>query len=796
MISKAENENQTGSVQEIFDFLNECGKNFQLGEQKDVVVVLGNTGSGKSTLTLLLTGAKLIAVETDDGSGEFVIKDENNIVSPPDQSTQSQTIIPNLRIDNDTHTTYYDCAGFEDSRGVKYDLSVTYLIQKLLKFANSVKFIFTIAYSSVRVGGDRHDFKKLVRHGTDLIKNVDKYQNSISLIVTKVESKLSGGKIVPDEKTINVIGKFVSQTKSDLNSEEPQRKINMEKFIDSLLQQQNGTYNRIQIIRSPTEQGIFNEMEFPKQERQAIRSMLNNTLEYTSKANDDFGYSISADSKLKVHELIEKLELHLFDDVVGIGNEIHEFYAKQATQTLNRQILINNLLVGNDKLSQVNANDLDLFKEQLFNATNSIHINLSAESVNDFQRHIEFLHYFESVSDGKLSKGFKISDALKNVTEYLMVLKEQYKSELIIELKANLTNDIANINVEIKSFYLKKEAEITDINQLNQFMLEQLNVFSTVTFKDPEEFQRKLVEIINSCHIQINSDILNSLLQHIEVIRFIESLNTATSSIKIEIENGLSTTIQYLSSSRDWCQFIIKLENELAQFKVQQNVAGFNPSDLIQNINKLIAQTEINNSEVLFKDTGIKEFVDRINVQINAELESLQINSIKLKSINKLLQQSMLTPIASSCTDSELIVKGYNVKMSDIINVQCQANLIKVMAINKIFIDANINKPGTQLQIIAPTWEMVGEHLFEINGAHAETICTNPPPVASGVAGNSGQPGNPGHQGGHLFGIGDTFINGEILKVFSNGGNGGNGQNGGNGNICRYFYYELSFSKI
>lgn len=47
------------TVADILAFLESLSKNFTLGESKDVVLVLGMTGVGKSTVTLLLTDAEL-----------------------------------------------------------------------------------------------------------------------------------------------------------------------------------------------------------------------------------------------------------------------------------------------------------------------------------------------------------------------------------------------------------------------------------------------------------------------------------------------------------------------------------------------------------------------------------------------------------------------------------------------------------------------------------------------------------------------------------------------------------------
>lgn len=769
------------SAQEIFDFLNECSKNFILGEQKDVVIVLGTTGSGKSTLTLLLKGEKLTAVETSEGSGDFVINDENSLVSPPDKSTQSQTIIPNLKVDLESNTSYYDCAGFEDSRGVSHDLAVTFLIQKLLKFSDSVKFLFVIPYSSVKIGGDRHNFKKLARHATALIKNINKYQNSIGIVVTKVDTKISNGQIVSDEKTIANIATFFNQTKSDLNSEEPELKEKIEKFIEILLMKQDNKFNRIQMVRAPTESGSFNEMPFPKQERQSIRTMLNNTLKYMQKQNDDFGYTISAESKLKVHELFVELERYLMNDVISIGNEIRTFYANQATHATDRQKLIVNLMTGYKQFAHVNATDIDLFKQQLTNATSSLQIDITIENLSQFERHVELVKFLTSVSDVTLSESFKISDGMNQVKEFMFTTKNQYAMELIKELKTNLADNILNINSEIISFYWRKENETTDVNVLREKMLSDFKVFSGIASKVPEIFTRQLVAAINSLTIPVSSNTIKLLYDHIDVVRFAETLGNNVSPVQIEIENGLNTLTQYLSVTKDWYQFSIELQNALSQYEIQKDVARFNPQALVEILDRLINQTNSNSSEIFFRDTGIVEFVNQINPQLINDMDDITINAIKLKSLKKLWQQNMFSSTISSCTPNALLIKGFNVKMSDMIHVQCPANVIKLMALNRIFIDVDVEKTDKQIQIIAPAWEIFGQRKINLYGLPGTNYNSPPPKVAHGKPGTPGQPGRSGQQGGHFIGFGDTFINSQSLTITSTGGRGGDGQIGGNG---------------
>ncbi|CAG7827476.1 unnamed protein product, partial [Allacma fusca] len=76
-------------------------------EHKDVVLIIGNSGAGKTTLAKFLTGEELEAYEADS---RFLIKDaEGDIRNDPTSAHKS--FFPDLLTDNTTNTSYYDLPG-------------------------------------------------------------------------------------------------------------------------------------------------------------------------------------------------------------------------------------------------------------------------------------------------------------------------------------------------------------------------------------------------------------------------------------------------------------------------------------------------------------------------------------------------------------------------------------------------------------------------------------------------------------------------------------------------------------
>lgn len=119
-------------------------------------------------------------------------------------------------------------------------------------------------------------------------------------------------------------------------------------------------------------------------------------------------------------------------------------------------------------LPQINSDDLKLFKEQIVNTTSILHIPIADDRLNSLDRHIEFVYFLGSVSDEKPSSLFKISNGLKNTISFISESMERLKYALIIELKANLTADVKNIDTEVETFYLKIEKDTTDLTSLDE----------------------------------------------------------------------------------------------------------------------------------------------------------------------------------------------------------------------------------------------------------------------------------------------------------------------------------------
>lgn len=656
----------------ILEFWRENLRKFHLGTQKNIVLILGMTGSGKTALGLHQTGADLISIEIS-GTGEFILIDKlNRITNQQDATIKSKTIVPELMIDQQSGTVFFDCPGFSDTRGIAHDLSVVYFIKKLLQFAESVKFVFAIASSSVRMSGDRHEFMELARYATTLIKDIEKFRNGIAMVVTKVPNELH----IDDQTFLNRTIYFLNKTKISLIRDNTGTGVsnvergfneNVIKFIDILMEKRGNNYTRIGIFRLASESGLINQVAIFQREKQDISTIINQNIQYVKKYNSDFRYTMSIDSMNSVHDLINEIQRDSLTDLQSIDDKLKQFYVQKERNTQDLNALYLAMSMGYQRLTQIESLQPKRFAIDILNATKILGVSIP----NRFIEHI-------------------------NAIEFLTT--------------------IANAN-----------------NAGNQ-----------------------------------------------------------SESFRFTYNNQLKMTIDFLDDSQKWYRFLINMANYLSDYRIQKNVIEF------QNITtQLLFQTEYENNNqyesINVNETCLKMFLNRISYEFLLEIENMQVNIIKINRLHNAVNQTMNNQIDVKCSTNQLQIHGFNVKMSEIYNLKCFQNAIKidVFALNKVFIDSDFVKTeqSSELSIIAPTWEIITDisnqtavRKINLNGENGLDFHSNASNgIRSSENGQNGKNGQSGEAGGRFFGIANKFVNEKKLQILTIGGNGGNGQNGGKG---------------
>ncbi len=110
----------------------------------EAVIVIGDTGVGKSTILAFLSGAELFV--RYDGL-KPTLDCPNNPYIKIGHEKYSETSIPNkIVIDG---LAFYDCPGFRDNKGEEYEISNSFFVQRLLDIYAKVKIVLMIDESHI-----------------------------------------------------------------------------------------------------------------------------------------------------------------------------------------------------------------------------------------------------------------------------------------------------------------------------------------------------------------------------------------------------------------------------------------------------------------------------------------------------------------------------------------------------------------------------------------------------------------------------------------------------------------------
>ena len=159
-------------------------------KSQEIIVVIGNTGSGKSTLVNYLFGCSMVRKSPKQlgltGLDKLVVVKSKRAGGSNDEIVQighaktSMTFIPHIVGDEQGHF-FCDCPGFLDNRGAEINLANIVNIQRVLKSARSAKLVILINYHSLRADKGRglSDTLKIVTDLFGSYENLFKYRKSL-----------------------------------------------------------------------------------------------------------------------------------------------------------------------------------------------------------------------------------------------------------------------------------------------------------------------------------------------------------------------------------------------------------------------------------------------------------------------------------------------------------------------------------------------------------------------------------------------------------------------------------------
>lgn len=746
----------TQSPDSMLKIANKYYSNFHLGQNKSVVLVLGNKDAGKSVLTQFLT--------TDSSK----IKVKDRLLEFAGQQSIARTIVPKLMIDGNSDTSFYDCPIINDSDEI-VDLTAVRSIHELLDFANEFKILFVIESLSISNVNNSKDFFQLAENAVNLIKDIRKYSDGIALVVRKVEEQVDEETVYDEDTDRDLINKcieFLIKTETQLirqsfSSVDAQRQ-NIEKinFINALLKNE-----RIKIFRTPMKPDAL------KLEKEIILSMINKDLRFVEKENEDFSCQINNDTQQAVPDLINELKKQLTEALPESIGLIHKVYVEEEKRnwiTLNttKEIISNS--------SRINPSEIRL--------PPSIDARRIISSV--LVEKIKFFEFLQRFSSNEENRVLNISS--------------EVTSQLRSQVHDILSTEMTKIFVEIKRYFVQNGKQFyLDIEIIAKVVNDAQQKLSQIRTEKCIPFANQLNKVINELEI----DGLNGCIRRISRdLEFMQVLGDENKPMPETIINGFTQCKKYADSLKVWYNFVLDLRNQLSTYAVQRNKTTKQAPFLsVYDINIIGSDEDTVEPHII----DVKLALDYLPAITNREaIENVRVNRYMLKALQIIWSNSMSNN-SFVCASNRLIVKGNFLKISEIIpNASCwpQIKFIDIFALNKVFIDADINKSGrnVSLSIVSPTWEIISPSAETKSNRHILLTGKNATYVMGSAKngsiivnrdGDTGLNGIPGGVGGNFLAIGRKFVDEEYLIVDLGGGNGGPGQKGGNGKKLKLFVF-------
>lgn len=816
---------ELSQVKNIFNLMSQWKDKIQICRCDEITLVLGNTGSGKSTFIQWFMGNDDQMTSKEIRRGEFIIEDSGNRIGS--STLDSMTIFPELVVDSSTNMAYYDCPGFSDTRNATHEIAITYFIKKVSEQAQKIKIIFIVSYPSVKTGVDRNDFMKLLRHNIEFLKDIDKFSSSIALVVTKVDNdqvKIGRGKnaryeLVSDDDIINGIAGFLNEIKREceikLNTTSRNRNTEFYKktikILNIFLFKNNEKYPKIGIFRRPDESGALNEISLLVESRSKIKNLVMQ-LEFTRKNNEDFGYTISDRSKNSITGLVDEINENVLADVRILGKKIEtklneicvelKIEIDSLLSTTNvvfteetvAEILSENLNDANKMLSELvdtikSSKSIIAMGEKINSSCTSLEINGSKKRISNILLNGEYMEFLRIVVGTEL---------IIRSSEWANVFQETATSitehgEEIIDLVSGAAARMNNeIKLEIKEIIkeISRNYEVRKYSHGIQNLLSELvqryDVIKDLRIQNSDtqnemEIVKKILMIAKMMNMDVSkiNDNALSILEKRKRLNFLQIL-TKRQLVSNGIENWkalLILTEEYFLNSINWYTFLRNMYAQLSNYDTQLHKNKFISINTVSsnNFNHFLAEAEQYDIEGL-----------------NA-VRDVELTEIRLMDLNEAVRITIKNGINPSCSDNKLIIKAEFIKFSDFISTNdvlrfnCDSVItsITIFALNTVFIDRDFLAVGKNLQltIIAPKWEIIGTRKIVLDGKSSEHSKKEKAQsgVKAGDNGLNGDPGSPGGSAGSFIGIGEHFFNVGNLKISANGGNGGPGQDGGDG---------------
>lgn len=769
-------------INEILYFLRMGQEHIERTDVKDIVIVIGPSGVGKSTLTQFVANeTNKLRAECDEWEDECWIVDDSGATG---DKLISKTFIPNLVFHESTKTPFYDMPGFNDNRNESMEIANAFFMQQILNDAETVKILVLARYSSFD-NSARLDFPNLLMNLVDLIKSPAKFKGGMGIISTMAPSHLSHDSII--RRNTRFLKESLLDDIRDLFSGREEYIEGSIEILENWLESDTGNYfdakffsyfltasKRGPLLEDPL---LFNNKKF-------LEEVIWDRLDFVRTDADDFGLVMSGGALRKLEitgscicnllvkqmqTFADNLEHYILTNILSLieGNE---------TDILHLAHLLTNLTNSDFAFDNMDGENLSFYLDKLLSEV----VNLRIPSLNQTKQQIE-----DTLS---LIQFIELTKAKIQFDPILWVIDMQpIKGNLIksLDTPAGLLQNSAILSLADESNIIAEHI-LTSIASLRDISgKEEMVAVEAVRVKN-------MFERIRTAQLT-TTKLTQFLILYLSEYDQLKQCNNCSSIPQFNALSVLEILSEFSWSSRDWIatsqsylQNVLELERDLTIFLR----AMFKDLDqpIVQTGDDLAIHSWWNNQTQLTKD-NFNDFYSIISTQgfnssrifDRTHAQNFVFHRTEGRYRLESLLDSMLKNIYDCPNTSEIIIRGAIISFDRVISrcinkQQMTRSSIVLTATYKMYANAkiigrNINA-NNNINVILMSPEMIVSNHSKID-----------------LNGGAAQLGEEGKSAGTVYTLvqnvlttNDGSIPCEVTFPSMIGGQGGDGRNGSTGN--------------
>ncbi|HJK89036.1 MAG: 50S ribosome-binding GTPase (plasmid) [Candidatus Megaira endosymbiont of Mesostigma viride] len=699
-----------------------------VNDHDEVILVIGKTGAGKSTLVNYLTNPEKMEVKLYKapnikyGKGSLVIDilKGSSGLPKPGHTKDSETTIPNKWQDSGSGIVYWDCPGFGDNQGADQDIANAFFIKKIFETSNKIKLILAISWEDLE-NGRANEIKNLTDTLGTLFNDFSIIKDSLSLIITKI----------PDSKdSDDVKGELEKLLQAKCFQEESVAKNILEFFLDS--------DNKISLFNQPTKPGPVIEVLGLDDQAQILDTVRNTKFINSPQVT----IAVAPTSQIKIRELADLIhheinsvilkltEKYLIqhgctkwngnlryskNDLIDFvqsfkeGSEILENFINSIKLSKSEEIEelseiekaekiigeINTIFKYNDisKEHKELKQYIDTFKFFIQVSPDAQNSLATSDFVQNFQMASDVINQNLDTAEGHLIR-ILVDEAENLLKKFVEAVKDRLHDELAQAIEQNdprLVESCQKYVNEISNLFSKKLTLETLV-----FFEEKLKEYGLKANLDELKLHGKVFDILSAESKQHYNSVLDKVVRPLHILE--REYDSAIKDIEIAVHNEFEKYFH---------QFISSVNQLKSKDLVQLQ-------DLIRQLDGCVVGLQHQSDAVSFVDVTLKTWPE-VDFLIMAKEEAKKINvlneiGIKIQLINESKLSNYVEQLKGVKYKLEVIfIKEVESKITNYID-QCISQIKE--GCNKL----SQSQKSELLDVIAKREIFQGEDFFECIG--------------------------------------------------------------------------------